>query len=63
MASPQMTFGISEEEAKSSWTDSIPLRRLGTPEEFASLVMFLASEGAGFITGQILNVDGGQVMH
>ena len=39
--------------------DQTPLLRLGQPEEVAAAVGFLASEEAGFITGQILGVDGG----
>ncbi len=51
--------GISEEDAKRGWTDAIPLGRLGTPEEFANLVVFLASEKASNITGTAIQVDGG----
>jgi 3-oxoacyl-[acyl-carrier protein] reductase len=40
---------------------SIPMRRLGTPEEFAHSVAFLASEGAGYITGVVLQIDGGYI--
>jgi 3-oxoacyl-[acyl-carrier protein] reductase len=41
---------------------SIPLGRLGTPDDVANLVCFLASDEAGYITGQTFNVDGGMVM-
>jgi 2-hydroxycyclohexanecarboxyl-CoA dehydrogenase len=41
---------------------SIPMRRLGTPEDLGPAVAFLASEGAGFITGQTLSVSGGLTM-
>ncbi|MGS0755391.1 SDR family oxidoreductase [Roseateles sp. GG27B] len=38
---------------------TIPLGRFGTPEEVASVVTFLCSDGASYITGQTLNIDGG----
>jgi NAD(P)-dependent dehydrogenase (short-subunit alcohol dehydrogenase family) len=40
-------------------TERVPLRRWGTPEEVADAVVFLASEHSGFITGEILTIDGG----
>ena len=40
----------------------IPLGRLGTPEEVAEVVDFLASEASRYITGQVINIDGGMVM-
>jgi 3-oxoacyl-[acyl-carrier protein] reductase len=41
------------------WEESIPLRRLGKAEEFAHLVVFLASERASYITGNSIQIDGG----
>ena len=43
------------------WEDQIPMRRLGEPHEFAALAAFLASEKAGYITGQSIAVDGGWI--
>ncbi|MFP3939316.1 MAG: 3-oxoacyl-ACP reductase FabG [Thermoanaerobaculia bacterium] len=42
--------------------ESVPLGRLGTPEEVAALVAFLASDDAAYLTGQTLRVDGGLIM-
>jgi 3-oxoacyl-[acyl-carrier protein] reductase len=44
------------------YVEDIPLRRLGRPEEVAELIAFLASEPAGYITGQVIRIDGGLVM-
>jgi len=46
-------------EAVQRITESIPLKRWGKPEDVADAVTFLASDHAGFITGEILTVDGG----
>jgi 3-oxoacyl-[acyl-carrier protein] reductase len=51
----------SEDEIQKIWTDQIPLGRMGTPEEFANMVVFLASEKASYITGTVIQVDGGFV--
>jgi len=52
-----------DETSKENLMKSIPLQRLGQPNEVADLVCFLASDEAAYITGQTLNVDGGMVMH
>ena len=51
-----------DEEVKEKMKSSIPLGRVGTPNDVANLVCFLASDEAGYITGQTFNVDGGMVM-
>lgn len=43
-------------------TPAVQLQRLGTPQDVASAVLFLASEAASFITSQTLVVDGGQTL-
>jgi 3-oxoacyl-[acyl-carrier protein] reductase len=40
----------------------IPLQRLGTPEDVAGLILFLCTDDSSYITGQVINVDGGMVM-
>jgi 3-oxoacyl-[acyl-carrier protein] reductase len=56
-----MTHAMSE-EAKTALLAQIPLGCLGEPEDVAKLVSFLSSPAARYITGQVLNVDGGLVM-
>ena len=51
--------GTTPEAVIKSWESLIPMGRLGTPEEFADLVTFLASERSGFITGASIQIDGG----
>ncbi|MFC1563822.1 3-oxoacyl-[acyl-carrier-protein] reductase [candidate division KSB1 bacterium] len=50
------------EDVKQSYMDSIPLKRLGEPEDVAKLILFLASDAGSYITGQVINIDGGLVM-
>ena len=56
-----MTAGLSE-EFKQNAVKMIPLGRVGTPEDIANAVGFLASEEASYITGHVLNVNGGMLM-
>jgi len=57
----QMTDSLSA-EIKESYLKSIPLGRYGTPSEVADLVVFLGSDSARYITGQVINIDGGLYM-
>jgi 3-oxoacyl-[acyl-carrier protein] reductase len=56
-----MTRAITE-AAKTDWSSQIPLARLGTPDDIAAAVGFLASDDAAYITGQVLAVNGGMYM-
>ncbi len=53
--------GITFDQAIANMTKDIPLGRIGDPQEFANLVIFLASERASYITGATIQVDGGLV--
>lgn len=56
-----MTRELSEDQ-KGALLASIPLGRLGTPQEIASVVAFLASKAGGYITGETIHVNGGMYM-
>jgi 3-oxoacyl-[acyl-carrier protein] reductase len=56
-----MTAVLSD-EFKQTAVKMIPLGRVGTPEDIANSVAFLASEEAAYITGHVLNVNGGMLM-
>lgn len=53
--------GVSPKDIEERWASQAPLRRVGQPEEFANLVVFLSSERASYITGTSIAVDGGIV--
>lgn len=57
----KMNNHLSDDE-KSALAEEIPLMRFGRPEEIAKAVVFLASDGASYITGQILGVNGGLII-
>ena len=54
--------GVLKPELKEKLVGSIPLQRIGEPADIAAAVAFLASEGAGYITGHVLDVNGGMYM-
>ena len=56
----EMTEKLSEEVVE-KWRNAIPLKRGGTAEDVANLCVFLASDLSSYITGQVLNVDGGML--
>ena len=56
-----MTSFLTPEDRR-ALAEETPLGRMGTPEEVAEAICFLAGDGARFITGQVLNVDGGMVI-
>jgi 3-oxoacyl-[acyl-carrier protein] reductase len=56
-----MTKGLAG-GAHEEWAERIPLKRLGTPEDVAGAVVFLASDEAAYITGQVLSVNGGMYL-
>ncbi len=53
---------VLPEEVKNNYLKNIPLGRFGTPEDVANVVAFLASEDSNYITGQVIDIDGGLVM-
>jgi len=61
MIETDMTRAVAE-KAQGEWESLIPLKRLGTPQDIAAAVCFLASDEAAYITGQVLAVNGGMYM-
>jgi len=59
----EMTAHLRQNEAQmKKWLEDIPQARLGEPDDVVGLVLFLCSDAAAYITGQVINVDGGKVM-
>lgn len=56
----EMTAKLNEDVVQ-GWRDTIPLKRGGSPEDIANACVFLASELSAYVTGQVLNVDGGML--
>lgn len=56
-----MTAKLTD-EVKAEWTKKIPLRRGGTPEDVANIALFLASDLSSYVSGQVIQVDGGMNM-
>ena len=56
-----MTKSLSD-DLKENINAQIPLKRMGTANDIAKVVKFLASEDSSYITGQVINVDGGMLM-
>lgn len=52
---------VLDEKVVQGWRDAIPLKRGGQPEDIANACVFLASDKSSYITGQVLNVDGGML--
>jgi NAD(P)-dependent dehydrogenase (short-subunit alcohol dehydrogenase family) len=55
--------GVDPQELMQRWISSIPLGRIGEPEEIVGPALFLASDASSMVTGVILPVDGGYLAH
>ena len=55
-------WGITEEEVRQKYVDQVPMKRGCTYEDVANVLVFLASDESSYMTGQAINVTGGQEM-
>lgn len=62
VATDMAASALNDPKTREAVFSTIPLRRVGTPDEVAAPILFLCSEHAGFITGEIFNVNGGAVL-
>lgn len=53
---------VLKDEVKDEIAKSIPLKRMGSAQDVANVVKFLASPDSSYVTGQVVNVDGGMLM-
>ena len=53
---------VLSENVKEGILKSIPMNKMGSPDDVANLVKFLVSDESKYITGQVINVDGGMIM-
>ena len=58
-----VNLNMPKEEVVKKFTSKIPLKRLATVDDVASVTAFLASSGADYMTGQAINITGGREMH
>lgn len=54
---------VLPEKVKENYLNNIPLGRFGTPDDVADVIGFLASDDSNYVTGQVINIDGGLVMY
>jgi NAD(P)-dependent dehydrogenase (short-subunit alcohol dehydrogenase family) len=59
---PLTRFGMDDPTLYPVWLEMTPMRRVGQPEEIASVVLFLASDAASLLTGSIVLADGGYTL-
>ncbi|MDG2003912.1 MAG: SDR family oxidoreductase, partial [Novosphingobium sp.] len=60
---PMLGGGLDQSADRDYWFDAIPLSRAAQPEEMASVIAFLASDDASYMTGSIVTADGGVTAH
>ena len=53
---------VLKEDVKDKILEQIPLNRIGNAKEVANVIKFLASDESSYITGQVINIDGGMIM-